>query len=98
MLIYKNKERFIYNSLKNTDIFEKYQTNATYFQVACGVYAGLSTLLLDEDIPMGVFYVDELLLNTKAKYGDYLRIYLKDFVIGENNQTDGLLLERMKRI
>ena len=69
--------------------------NATYFQVACGIYASLSVLLLD-DLENGAYYVDELLLNTQNHFGDYLTYYMKDFVIGENKQTDGLLLERMR--
>lgn len=97
LLVYKDKERFIYNTLENSVIFEKYQTNATYFQVACGIYAALSTLLLDE-LPKGIYYVDELLLKTKARFGEYLKVYMTDFVVGENNQTDGFLLQRMKRI
>jgi homospermidine synthase len=97
LLVYEDKERFIYNTLKNKDIYDKYQTNATYFQVACGLYAALSTLFLD-NLPHGVFYVDELLLRTNAKYGEYLKTYMADFVIGQNDQTDGLLLQRMTRI
>ncbi|GGI11671.1 saccharopine dehydrogenase NADP-binding domain-containing protein [Gottfriedia solisilvae] len=97
LLVYDGKERYIYNSMNNCEIFEKFKTNATYFQVACGLYSALSTLLLDS-IPNGVHYVDELLLNTKNNYGQYLSYYMSDFVIGENSQTDGLLLDRMKKL
>ena len=95
LLVYPNKERYMYNVLKNEDIFSKYRTNATYFQVACGVYASLSVLLLD-DLPNGAYYVDELLLTTTNRYGKYLTYYMTDFVTGENAQTDGLLHQRMK--
>jgi hypothetical protein len=44
----------------------------------------------------GVYYVDELLLNTNNHYGQYLTCYMTDFVIGENKKTDGLLLNRMR--
>ncbi len=96
LLVYKDKERYMYNTLSNTPIFAKYQTNATYFQVACGLYAGLSVLLLDP-VPKGVYYVDELLLKTNNQYGKYLTYYMTDFIKGENAQTDGLLFQRMKK-
>jgi homospermidine synthase len=96
LLVFKDKEVYMYNTLSNKAIFDQYQTNATYFQVACGLYSALATLLLDQ-LPKGVFYVDELLLNTDSKYGHYLKFYMKDFIMGENDKTDGLLLKRMKR-
>lgn len=95
LLVYPNKERYMYNVLSNEAIFSKYKTNATYFQVACGVYAALSVLLLDQ-LPKGAFYVDELLLNTDNHYGKYLTYYMTDFITGENEQTDGLLHNRMQ--
>ena len=96
LLVFDDKEAFMYNVLSNKEIYEKYRTSATYFQVACGIYSAIATLLLDS-LPNGVFYVDELLLNTNSKYGTYLKHYMKDFVIGENKDSDGLLLERMRR-
>jgi homospermidine synthase len=95
LLVYPDKERYMYNVLDNERIFARYKTNATYFQVACGIYASLSVLLLDQ-IPSGVYYVDELLLKTNNQFGQYLTYYMPDFVIGENTRTDGLLLDRMR--
>jgi homospermidine synthase len=95
LLVYPDKERYMYNVLSNEAIFAKYKTNATYFQVACGVYASLSVLLLDE-LPKGAYYVDELLLNTENQYGKYLTYYMTEFVTGENEKTDGLLHQRMR--
>ncbi|MEH7252871.1 S-adenosylmethionine decarboxylase related protein [Neobacillus niacini] len=95
LLVYPDKERYMYNVMDNESIFAKYKTNATYFQVACGIYASLSVLLLDQ-IQKGVYYVDELLLNTNNHYGQYLSSYMTDFVLGENNSTDGLLLNRKR--
>ncbi|MEH7014236.1 S-adenosylmethionine decarboxylase related protein [Neobacillus niacini] len=95
LLVYQDKERYMYNVMSNETIFSQYKTNATYFQVACGIYASLSVLLLDQ-IPKGVYYVDELLLETKNHFGHYLSCYMTDFVYGENNKTDGLLLNRMR--
>lgn len=97
LLVYPNHEKYIYNTMKSSQIYPKYKTNATYFQVACGVYAGLSCLLLD-DIPLGVYYVDQLLLHTKNRYEQYLTYYMKEFVVGQNNHSDGLLYQRMNRI
>jgi homospermidine synthase len=97
LFVYKDKERYMYNVLSNKNIFAEYQTNATYFQVACGIYSAVATLLLDQ-IPQGIYQVDELLLQTNSHYGQYLTYYMTDFITGENQQTDGLLLQRMKRI
>jgi homospermidine synthase len=96
LLVYEDEEHFMYNEMHNQDVFNRFGVNATYFQVACGVYAGLASLLLDP-IPQGVYYVDELLLNTQTSYGHYLSFYMPDFAVGKNEHTDGLLLQRMKR-
>jgi len=97
LLVYQDKERYMYNVSKNDNSFSKYKLNATYFQVACGVYASLSVLLLDP-IPKGSYYVDELLLKTENNYGKYLTYYMTDFVTGENKHSDGLLHERIKKV
>lgn len=93
LLVYENKERFMYNVQHNTAVFDQYQTSATYFQVASGLYAAICSLLLDE-LPKGIFWVDELLLQTNSKYGQYVTYHLNEWVTGENNNTDGLLLDR----
>ena len=36
LLVYKDRERYMYNVSNNDAIFSEYKTNATYFQVACG--------------------------------------------------------------
>ncbi|WP_459997363.1 S-adenosylmethionine decarboxylase related protein [Paradesulfitobacterium aromaticivorans] len=96
LLVYKDKEKFMYNVLGNKDIFNKYKVNATYFQVACGIYAAIATLLLD-NLPQGIYYVDELLVKTNTNYGKYLTYYMTDFVVGENNTSQGSLLHRIKQ-
>lgn len=96
LLVYEDKELYMYNVLSNRDIFGRYGVNATYLQVASGVYGALATLLLDE-IPPGIYYVDELLLKTESKYGAYVSRVLADFVVGENDRSEGFLLERMRR-
>jgi homospermidine synthase len=97
LLVYKDKERFMYNVMNSQYTFEKFGTNATYIQVACGVYAGICTLLLDT-ISNGVFYVEELLEKDKSNgYGKYITQYMKEFVIGENQLSDGLIIDRMKK-
>ncbi|KAA9028471.1 saccharopine dehydrogenase NADP-binding domain-containing protein [Niallia endozanthoxylica] len=96
LVVYPEKEHYMYNVSSNEEIFSKFQTNATYFQVACGVYAALSVLLKDS-IPKGAYYVDELLHKTKNQYGKYLTHYMTTFVTGKNKHTDGLLLQRMRR-
>lgn len=96
LLVYNDHEKYIYNTMKSSEVFPQYKTNATYFQVACGIYAGVASLLLD-NFPSGIYYVDELLLKTNTGYGEYLAYYMRDFVIGENKNSDGLLHHRMKR-
>lgn len=97
LMIYQDKERYMYNAASNESAFSQYKTNATYFQVACGLYASLCVLLMDE-IPTGVYYVDELLLQTTNRYGHYLTYYMTDFVKGENDHTDGLLFQRIRKM
>lgn len=98
LLVYKDKERYMYNVMNSQFTFEKYGINATYIQVACGVYAGICTLLLDK-ISNGVFYVEELLEKDKSVgYGKYITQYMKEFVIGVNQGSDGLILDRMKKV
>ncbi|HLN61605.1 MAG TPA: saccharopine dehydrogenase NADP-binding domain-containing protein [Symbiobacteriaceae bacterium] len=97
LLVYRDKERYMYNVLTNQETFARFGVNATYFQVASGVYGALATLLLDS-IPQGIYYVDELLRQTGSRYGVYVTHCLRDFVVGENDRSDGLLLQRMKRV
>lgn len=94
LLVYEESEMFMYNVLSNQEVFSEFKVNATYFQVACGIYAGISTLLLD-NIPQGIYYVDELLLKTHTNYGKYLSYYMTDFLVGENNNSQGSLLQRV---
>lgn len=95
LLVYEDKERFVYNVMNNEYAFEHYGTNATYLQVACGVYAGVTSLFLDS-FTKGAYFVDELLLDTNSKYGTYLKYHMPHFIYGENATSDGLLLQRMK--
>lgn len=94
LLVYEDYEMFMYNVLSNQEVFSDFKVNATYFQVACGIYAGISSLLLD-DIPQGIYYVDELLLKTHSNYGKYLGYYMKNFLEGKNDISQGSLLQRI---
>jgi homospermidine synthase len=95
LLVFEDREVYMYNTMASLDIYPQFGTNATYFQVACGLYAGLACLLLD-DIPPGAHYVDELLLDTDSRYGSYIARHMKQLVIGENPRSDGLLHQRRK--
>ena len=97
LLVYPDKESYMYHTLSNEAAFVQSKTNAAYFQAACGLYAALAVLLKDS-IANGVYYVDELLLNTCNHYGRYLSYYLTDFISGENRETDGLIFDRMKHL
>ncbi|MGM9989040.1 MAG: hypothetical protein ACI35O_17665 [Bacillaceae bacterium] len=76
-------------------LFIYYGISATYFQVACGIYSAICTVLLD-DLPTGIYYVDELLLYTDSLYGKYLSYYMDEFIVGENTFSEGLLENRLK--
>jgi homospermidine synthase len=97
LLVYEDSEKYIYNVMKSSEIYPKFKTSATYFQVACGIYAAMASIILD-DLPLAIYYVDELLLNTESKYGEYLTYHMTDFVTGENKGSDGLLHQRLKWI
>ncbi|XID96192.1 saccharopine dehydrogenase NADP-binding domain-containing protein [Paenibacillaceae bacterium WGS1546] len=96
LLVYENEEKYMYNVLSSREIYPVYRTNATYFQVACGVYAA-AACLLSGDVPRGVHYVDELLHSGHAvRYGEYLQRYMTAFVRGTNPKSDGLLSQRRR--
>lgn len=95
LLVYEDHERYLYNVMQNKEIFDSYGTNATYFQVACGLYGGICTLLL-EAMPNGVHWVDELSDAELTAYGNYVAYFMKPFIRGTNAGTDGLLLQRMR--
>lgn len=57
LLVYPDKERYMYNVMSNQVIYGEYGVNATYFQVACGVYGAVCSLLLDDEIEKGLYYV-----------------------------------------
>ena len=97
LLVYEDMEKYMYNVMKSSEIYPEFKTNATYFQVACGIYAAIASIILD-DIPLGIYYVDELLLNSESKYGEYLTYYMTDFVTGDNKGSDGMLHQRLKWI
>ncbi|MFC4775827.1 hypothetical protein ACFO9Q_03415 [Paenibacillus sp. GCM10023252] len=81
----------------NSIVYAKFGTNATYLQVACLIYGAVCTMLLDE-LPNGLYYVDELLTRTDSGYGSYLSYYMTDFVKGTNAVPEGTLLQRMRRV
>ncbi|MGG5461714.1 S-adenosylmethionine decarboxylase [Clostridium sp. B9] len=95
LLSYDDFEIYMYNSLNNKKTYEKYKTNATYIQVASGVYGALCVLTLD-NIPKGIYFIDELLSSTKNNYGEYIKHHIGDIIIGENKFSDGTLLDRMR--
>ncbi|MFF2481025.1 S-adenosylmethionine decarboxylase related protein [Paenibacillus sp. NPDC058071] len=97
LLVYEDKERYMYNVMNSQSVYQQFGTNATYLQVACGVYAAVCTLMLD-NVPSGVHYVDELLAVDKhIRYGSYVSQYMTTFVKGENGASEGSLLKRMRK-
>jgi saccharopine dehydrogenase-like NADP-dependent oxidoreductase len=96
LLVYDDHERYLYNVMDNKQIYAAYGTNATYFQVACGLYGGICSLLLGE-VPNGVHWVDELPDAGIKAYGDYIAYFMKPLVRGTNAGSDGLLLQRLRK-
>ncbi|MFC0216607.1 S-adenosylmethionine decarboxylase related protein [Paenibacillus chartarius] len=96
LLVYDDIETYMYNAMSNKTTYAKYKTNATYLQVACGIYGAVSSILLDR-LPKGVFYVDSLLKKTKSNYGKYVSYHMKHFVLGYNDRAEGLLHHRARR-
>jgi homospermidine synthase len=98
LFVYEKEEKYLYNVMSSREIYPIYRTNATYFQVACGVYGAMASILLDP-VPVGVHYVDELLQTGCAiHYGDYVTRYMTTFVRGTNSRSDGLLLQRRREV
>jgi homospermidine synthase len=98
LLVYENEEKYLYNVMSSSEVYPVYKTNATYFQVACGVYAAMASILLD-NVPVGVHYVDELLVSGNAcAYGNYVARYMTPFVSGTNPESDGLLIQRRREV
>ena len=96
LLVYPDREVFAWNRMETIQVNERFGTNATYYQVACGTAAALASLLFDS-LPSGLYYVDELLLQTRSRFGDYVPSFLKDITYGANPSSDGMLFDRMRR-
>ncbi|MCQ6562464.1 S-adenosylmethionine decarboxylase related protein [Paenibacillus mendelii] len=73
LLVYPNKERYMYNVMRSDSIAPIYGTNATYLQVACGIYGAVCTLMLDK-LDNGVYWVDEFCWDKRAVMGTISRI------------------------
>jgi hypothetical protein len=97
LFVYENEEKYLYNTMSSSGVFPVYRTNATYLQVACGVYAAAACLVLDT-LQGGVYDVYELLETGKSRYEHYLTLNMKDFVRGTNPFSDGLLHRRRRMV
>lgn len=67
LLRYKDQKVYYFNSIANTSVVG---TNATYTQVAIGVFAALFVLLFDQ-LKNGIYFVEDL-------YGTHYKNYLFD--------------------
>ncbi|EFM10390.1 conserved hypothetical protein [Paenibacillus curdlanolyticus YK9] len=94
LIVYDDHERYMYNHVTNEEAYAEFKTNATYLQVASGVYAAASVLVLDS-VESGVHWVHDLAEAADSRYGDYVMYYLREFVTGTNDSTDGMLLQRV---
>ncbi|WP_243281588.1 nitroreductase family protein [Clostridium sp. D53t1_180928_C8] len=54
LLVYEDKEACMYNVLSNKETHKKYKTNATYHQIASGVYGALASILNDNITPRDI--------------------------------------------
>lgn len=79
LLRYKGKKVYYFNSISNTSVIG---TNATYTQVAVGVFAALFTLLSDK-LKKGTYFVEDLYDHHYKNYMfDNLRV--QEFVFNGN--------------
>ena len=79
LLKYKNKKVYYFNSIANTSVIG---TNATYTQVAVGVFAALFTLMFDQ-LKNGTYFVEEL-YNTHYKNYMFDNLRVQEFVFNGN--------------
>lgn len=79
LLKYKDKKVYYFNSIANTSVVG---TNATYTQVAIGVFAALFTLLFDK-LKNGTYFVEEL-YDTQYKNYMFDNIRVQEFVFNRN--------------
>ena len=75
LLKYKNKKVYYFNSIANTSVVG---TNATYTQVAVGVFAALFVLMFDQ-LKKGTYFVEEL-YATHYKYYMFDNMRVQEFV------------------
>ncbi|MBI2581622.1 hypothetical protein HYV87_00650, partial [Candidatus Woesearchaeota archaeon] len=75
LLKYKNKKVYYFNSIANTSVVG---TNATYTQVAVGVFAALFTLMFDQ-LKNGTYFVEEL-YDTHYKHYMFDNLRVQEFV------------------
>ena len=85
-LDYKDKRVYYFNSVSNTSMIG---TNATYFQVAIGVYAALFTLLFDK-LKNGVHFVENL-YHTHYKNYVFDNMDVREFVFQKRKNKFSLL-------
>jgi len=79
LLKYKNKKVYYFNSIANTSVIG---TNATYTQVAVGVFAALFTLMFDQ-LKNGTYFVEEL-YDTHYKHYMFDNLRVQEFVFNGN--------------
>lgn len=93
VLVYPDREEYLFNLMENGEACAQYGVGATYLQVACGVYAAACCLLLDPVAP-GVHYVDDLILAGGSRYGRYVAQHIRRFWRGRNRAPLGRLAQR----
>ncbi len=80
LLKYKNKKVYYFNSISNTSVVG---TNATYTQVAVGVFAALFTLMFDKNLKNGTYFVEDL-YDTHYKHYMFDNLRVQEFVFNGN--------------
>jgi len=83
LLRYGDKDVYYFNSVPNNAVMG---TNATYLQVAVGIFAAIFALLFD-GLKKGVYFPEDL-FNTHYKYYMFDNIRVQEFVF---NKTGGKL-------
>jgi homospermidine synthase len=86
ILEYPDKKVYYFNTIPNVAVIG---TNATYTQVAIGIFSALFTLLLD-DLKPGAYFVEDL-FDTHYKYFMFDNMRVQEFVF--KKRKSGMVLE-----
>ncbi|MCB1158369.1 MAG: hypothetical protein KDK45_12780, partial [Leptospiraceae bacterium] len=78
LFVYNDKQIAVYEVEDHENCIKEYDMNATVYQVVCGLYAGICSLLLDP-LTNEIYMITDLIYTENNKYGDYLTKHLRNW-------------------